>query len=221
MGTPTPARVLFFALLLVATAAPSDGQEPVDRPRVGLVLSGGGARGIAHIGVLEVLEGLRVPVDVVVGTSMGALVGGLYAAGVPVDSIRGVVSNADWDALLADTPVRASLDFPLRARQRRYTIEIEAGLSSDGVILPGGLIAGQELGLLLRRATAPVAAVEDFRDLPISYAAVATDIAPPPCAPQLLTFLPSNDSHSLIVVSSLALARRFESPRQLTHQMAP
>ena len=72
MGTPTPARVLFFALLLVATAAPSDGQEPVDRPRVGLVLSGGGARGIAHIGVLEVLEGLRVPVDVVVGTSMGA-----------------------------------------------------------------------------------------------------------------------------------------------------
>ena len=147
-----------------------------DRPTIGLVLSGGGARGLAHVGVLEVLEELRVPVDLIAGTSMGAIVGGLYASGLPADSIRALVAGAQWEAILSDRPPRSALDLAHRTRQRRYTVEIEAGLSGAGLTLPGGFISGQELGLLLRRATLPVAAVERFDRLPIPYAAVATDI---------------------------------------------
>lgn len=173
-------RGILLALGLAAGfASPGIAQEPVppDRPRIALVLSGGGARGIAHIGVLEVLEELRVPVDLITGTSMGAIIGGLYASGLPADSIRMLVTRADWEAILADSPPRPALDFPHRARQHRYSVEIEVRLSRAGLTLPRGLISGQEFGLLLRRATLPVATVEEFARLPIPFAAVATDIA--------------------------------------------
>ena len=168
--------LLFASLALTPLAATAQDPAPSDRPTIGLVLSGGGARGLAHVGVLEVLEELRVPVDLIAGTSMGAIVGGLYASGLPADSIRALVAGAQWETILSDRPPRSALDFPHRTRQRRYTVEIEAGLSGAGLTLPGGLISGQELGLLLRRATLPVAAVERFDRLPIPYAAVATDI---------------------------------------------
>lgn len=172
------AILLVIALAAVPKASESVAQELADdRPRIGLALSGGGARGLAHVGVLEVLEELRVPIDVITGTSMGAIVGGLYASGLPADSIRGLLSHVDWEEILSDTPPRSSIDFAHRARQRRDTVEIEIGLSRDGPTLPSGLISGQELGLLLRRVTLPVAAVEDFTRLPIPFAAVATDIA--------------------------------------------
>ena len=173
-------RGLVLGLALAAgVPAPGAGQEaaPLERPRIAVALSGGGARGIAHVGVLEVLEELRVPVDLITGTSMGAIVGGLYASGLPADSIRMLVTRADWEAILADTPPRPALDFPHRARQHRYGVEIEVRLSRAGLTLPRGLISGQELGLLLRRATLPVATVDEFARLPIPFAAVATDIA--------------------------------------------
>ncbi|HET7692099.1 MAG TPA: patatin-like phospholipase family protein [Gemmatimonadota bacterium] len=150
--------------------------EPPSRPTIGLVLSGGGARGLAHVGVLEVLEELRVPVDLIAGTSMGAIVGGLYASGIPSDSLRAIVADIEWDRILADTPPRSSLAFQRRAQQRRYPVELEIGITGEGLALPSGLIAGQDLGLLLRRRSLPVAAVEDFSRLPIPFAAVATDI---------------------------------------------
>lgn len=166
--------VAAFAIALSPLAAAA--QEPADRPTIGVVLSGGGARGLAHVGVLEVLEDLRVPVDLIAGTSMGAIVGGLYASGLPSDSLRAIVADVDWDRILADTPPRSALAFHRRAEERRYPVELEIGITADGLALPGGLIAGQDLGLLLRRQSLPVADVEDFSRLPIPFAAVATDI---------------------------------------------
>ena len=172
------AILLVIALAAVPKATESAAQEPAAdrRPRIGLALSGGGARGLAHVGVLEVLEELRVPIDVITGTSMGAIVGGLYASGLPADSLRVLVSSVDWEQILTDAPPRSALDFAHRARQRRDTVEIEVGLTRAGLELPPGLISGQDLGLLLRRITLPVATVEDFARLPVPFAAIATDI---------------------------------------------
>lgn len=108
---------------------------------------------------------------------MGALVGGLYASGLSPGSIHSVVAGLDWERILADTPSRTSLGFSLRAEELRYPIQLEIGLSRKGLQLPGGLISGQDLGLLLRLHTLPVAGVEDFSRLPTPFAAVATDIA--------------------------------------------
>ncbi len=163
------------ATTLTPTTAIAQG-PPSDRPTIGLVLSGGGARGLAHVGVLEVLEELRVPVDVIAGTSMGAIVGGLYASGLPSDSLRAMVEEIDWGLLLSDTPPRSSLAFHRRAEERRYPVELEIGVSASGLALPGGLIAGQDMGLLLRRHSLPVAAVEEFSRLPTPFGAMATDI---------------------------------------------
>ncbi|HJR54406.1 MAG TPA: patatin-like phospholipase family protein [Gemmatimonadota bacterium] len=176
---PFPRTMLLLAAFLAIALAPiaAIAQEPTaDRPTIGLVLSGGGARGLAHVGVLEVLEELRIPVDVIAGTSMGAIVGGLYAAGLPSDSLRAMIEEIDWELLLSDTPPRSSLAFHRRAEERRYPVELEIGISAGGLVLPGGLIAGQDMGLLLRRHSLPVAAVDDFSRLPTPFAGVATDI---------------------------------------------
>ena len=174
---PALAGVATLAALLSPVAVTAQDPPDVTRPTVGLVLSGGGARGLAHIGVLEVLEELRVPVDLVTGASMGAIVGGLYASGRSPAEIRAILEDLEWERILADAPPRDALDVSRRAESRRYAVELELGLSRHGLVLPGGLVAGQDLGLLLRRHTLPVATVEDFNRLPIPYAAVAADIA--------------------------------------------
>jgi NTE family protein len=175
-----------FSLILAVLALASPGllaaQEPETpaagqaRPRIGLVLSGGGARGLAHIGVLQELERLRVPVHVITGTSMGAIIGGLYAAGIPADSLAAVARNADWERLLSDARPRDMLDPRRREEGLRYAFEFELGWGRHGPRLPPGLIAGQALSLSLRRLTLPVASVEDFTQLPIPFACVATDL---------------------------------------------
>lgn len=168
------APLLGSALLLVPLL-PSAGPAQ-ERPRIGLALSGGGARGLAHVGVLRELEARRIPIDVVAGTSMGAVVGGLYASGLSPGEIETLVETVDWEALLSETPPRSALGHRARAEQRRTPVAFEIGLGGGGVRLPGGLLTGQPLDLLLRRLTLPVAAVDDFSALPTPFAAVATDI---------------------------------------------
>lgn len=171
----TYARLLpLIAFLVALSPRGASAQDP--RPRIGLVLSGGGARGLAHVGVLRELEAMRVPIDVVAGTSMGAIVGGLYAAGLAPDEIAAAVDTLDWATILSETPPRSALDFRVRTEERRTPVSIEVGLTGGGVRLPGGLLAGQRLGLLLRRHTVHVAAIESFAELPTPFAAVATDI---------------------------------------------
>jgi NTE family protein len=160
-------------------ASPHDAAVPADgeRPRVGLVLSGGGARGLAHIGVLKVLEELRIPIDAVAGTSMGAVVGGLYAAGLQPDEIDSVFARLDWQDLLSDRPPRHDLVFRRKQDDRGILARGSLGVrTGEGVDLPLGLVQGQKITQLLRAATLHVAEVQDFDRLPVPFRALATDL---------------------------------------------
>jgi NTE family protein len=144
------------------------------RRRVCLVLSGGGARGAAHIGVLKVLEELRVPIDCVVGTSMGSIVGAAYASGLSPEQIATVVRDADWDALLSDSPPRAERSVYTKELERARVGSAELGLRRSGLVLPQGFLVGHQLHFFLQRIVAQ-ARVDRFDDLPIPYRAIATD----------------------------------------------
>jgi NTE family protein len=143
---------------------------------VGLVLSGGGARGLAHIGVLKILERLQVPVDAIAGTSMGAVVGGLYASGMSAAEIEALVRTLDWRASFQDSSPRQDLDYRRKQEEGQFLVRLPVGFDRDGFRLPRGLIQGQKLTQVLRRQTLPVAAIDDFDRLPVRFRAVATDI---------------------------------------------
>ncbi|HEY5810155.1 MAG TPA: patatin-like phospholipase family protein [Povalibacter sp.] len=150
--------------------------ETVARPRVGLVLSGGGARGAAHVGVLKVLDEMRIPVDAIAGTSMGAVVGGLYASGMSADEIEKLISSVNWQDAFQDRPPRAELGFRRKQDDRNFLVRYALGVREDGFVLPQGLVQGQKLEQVLRNAALPVAEVRDFDRLPIPFRAVATDL---------------------------------------------
>ncbi|MEJ2503931.1 MAG: patatin-like phospholipase family protein [Gemmatimonadota bacterium] len=139
-------------------------------------MGGGGARGAAHVGVLKVLEELNVPVDFVVGTSMGALVGGLYACGVSVREMEAWLEGADWDALFRDGPSYSELSMRRKREVREFPVPLEVGVGRRGVQLPNGLIAGQKLNATLRQLTYRAARVQDFDSLAVPFRAVATDL---------------------------------------------
>ena len=123
------------------------------------------------------LEELNVPVDYIAGTSMGAVVGGLYASGMSADELATTILTLDWEELLRDKPPRKDLAFRRKDDELRYVLDIEAGLQKGKVVLPSGLLSGQKLGLLLQSLTLPVSGVRDFDDLPIPFRAVATDVS--------------------------------------------
>ncbi len=152
--------------------------EPPKRPRVGLALGGGGARGMAHIGVIRALEQLHVPVDYVVGTSMGSIVGGLYACGYTPDEIEKLVKTIHWDTLFQDAPERPQQSFRQKEDDFEHLIPFEFGLNlkKGGLVLPPGLIAGSKLGYVLESAMLGCSSVPDFDHLRIPFRAVATDI---------------------------------------------
>lgn len=147
------------------------------RPRcIGLVLGGGGARGAAHIGVLQVLEREHIPICRITGTSMGSIVGGMYAAGYDSQELESVITTLDWKDLFSDDPARA--DMPMRRKDAdyRYLLNFEVGYKDGRIITPAGLIQGQKLILLLRRLLLSTWDVHDFDQLSIPFRAVATDI---------------------------------------------
>src|SRR5258705_1140934 len=139
----TPARIaalLALALLAGSLAA----QQLPARPRIGLVLGGGGARGGAHLGVLEVLEELRVPVDCIAGTSMGTLSGGAYAAGVSPGEIQDIVGKTDWINMFDDSAGRQSLDLRHKEIDDRFYSGLEFGVSRQGLRFREGALAGEK-----------------------------------------------------------------------------
>ena len=173
--------ILVVALSLPTVAGAEDGQRaadvtPSDRLRVGLVLGGGGARGAAHIGVLRELERMRVPVDAIAGTSMGAIVGGLYASGMSVAELEQLVAEMDWAAAMSDEPDRSDLRFRRKQDARDYPIDLDIGLERGRPKLPLGLVQGQKLDLILRNLTLSVSHIKDFDELPIPFRAIASDI---------------------------------------------
>jgi NTE family protein len=146
------------------------------RPRIGLALSGGGARGAAHIGVLRVLEEHRVPVDFIAGTSMGALVGGLYASGLSPAQLDSVISDLDWMEAFADRIPRRDRSFHRKRDDDLFLVKSKPGLRGSHLQFPPGLLDGQRVDLLLKRLTLPAYTVRDFDDLGIPYRAVGADI---------------------------------------------
>lgn len=146
------------------------------RPRVGLVLSGGGARGYAHIGVLKALEKMHVPVDCIAATSMGAVVGGLYASGLPASELDARLSRTDLSDIVFDRNERAQLPQTLREDSFQYPIGISAGMDNGKVKLPIGLVQGNKLLTLLQDWTSAWPGDVDFNHLPIPFRTIATDL---------------------------------------------
>ena len=167
------ALMIGLALLCApAIAAASGAEEPV--PRVGLALSGGGAKGFAHIGVLKVLEEAGVPIDVVSGTSMGSIVGALYAIGYTVDEIEGIALGEDWEDLFDDRIPRRDRALEQKPMEDRYIVSLP--IVGGGVGLPRGMVAGQKISALLDHLTLSVHGCGDFSEFPIPFVCVATDI---------------------------------------------
>ena len=169
--------LLALLILMVSGPAPDVAEAGSGRPRIGLVLGGGGARGIAHIGVLKMLEELRIPVDCVAGTSMGSIIGGLYASGMTPDQMSEAVQRIDWPMAFTDGPPRADLPFRIKQEQRVLLTNSGVGIKDGSVQLPRSLLQGQNLSLLLEELALPAAEIRDFDQLRIPYRAVATDLA--------------------------------------------
>jgi NTE family protein len=150
-------------------------QNAPSRPRIVLALGGGAARGFAHIGVLEWLEEHRIPVDAVVGTSIGGLVGGVYAMGMPPREIRALVNVLPWDQLFQSETPYALKSFRRKEDERAYPAHLELGLRG-GLNLPSGLNPGQPVDLLLDRLARPYGTLSRFDDLPVPFRCVATDM---------------------------------------------
>jgi len=174
--------VLAGASLAAAAQAPSPpapasaAVSPPARPRVGLVLSGGGARGLAHVGVLKVLERERIPVDVIAGTSMGAIIGGLYASGMSADTLEAELLKVQWDRVFASRVDRQQLSQRRKEEDFEIAPLLEIGMRDGELRTPLGALSGRGLESLLRRYTLPVRDVRDFDRLPIPFRAVATDM---------------------------------------------
>ena len=145
------------------------------RPVIAVVLGGGGARGAAHVGVLRALEGLGVPIDIITGTSAGAIVGGLYAAGHSPDDIDRALRSTDWDAALEDRPPRSRRIQNNRADERAMIAREVAGVSALEVKAPSALLQGQQFDFILRNLTLAASNTKDFDRLRVRFRAVATD----------------------------------------------
>ena len=144
------------------------------RPKIGLVLGGGGALGLSHIGVLKVLEEQRVPIDFIVGTSMGSIIAGFYACGMSPDEMQNSLANLDWDEVMSDETPRRELFFRRKIEDQRYLFEM--GLNWGGTKMGTGMAAGQKFNNVLQYITLRSVAVTNFDNLPIPYRAVATDL---------------------------------------------
>jgi NTE family protein len=160
----------------LAQAAQIEPPTPAkSRPKIGLALSGGGARGAAHIGVIKVLEELRIPIDYIAGTSMGALVGAAYASGTSISELERRLEATDWEDLLTDTSPREDRSFTRKEEDQTRLLKLELGVKDGSVRLPAGAISGQKLDTLFSLITRNAPGSTDFDRLPIPFRAVATD----------------------------------------------
>lgn len=173
-----------LASLICALTAAAAGAEPAaqqapgpeGRPRIGLVLAGGGAKGGAHVGVLKVLEEMRIPVDCIAGTSMGALVGAGYASGIPAAELQEFVVGIDWKSVVGGLGQRDLQPIEQKRAGVTYSNDFEFGLKGGKVLLPSGIVETANIENLLRSYVARARMQPDFDKLPIPFRAVATDM---------------------------------------------
>ena len=164
MGTPAYAQSV--------SPPPAAGKS---RPKVGLVLSGGGARGAAQVGVIKVLEELRIPIDFIAGSSMGALVGAAYASGTSAAELEDRLRGQDWERLLTDESPRSDRSFLRKEEDQNRLLRLELGVKDGSIRLPPGAISGQKFDILFSQITRSVSPGVIFDDLPIPFRAVATN----------------------------------------------
>ena len=143
---------LGFPVYAQSNTSENSVKEIKKRPKIALVLSGGGARGFAHVGVLRALKEMRVPIDMVVGTSMGAVVGGAYAAGRSVDDLDDMIRTTSWDSVVADRPARDALDYRRREEDLLLPSRIELAVTQNGFTLPPAAAGNAALEQALTRS---------------------------------------------------------------------
>lgn len=178
-------RWLFSILCILALIWPAmaSAQAPSEalvlghpRPKIALVLAGGGAKGAAHMGVLKALEEMHVPVDIVIGTSMGAYVAGLYATGMSADEIESFIYSVDWNTGYRDRVNRSQRRVRDKEYEDRYQLTTDLGVRLDGVYAPRGVVQGQNMLRILRETSGNLMPFQSFDDLVVPFRAVATDI---------------------------------------------
>jgi NTE family protein len=166
---------LLITMSVYARAVPADPPEPAKRPRVGVALGGGAALGLSHIGVLKWFEEHRIPVDFVAGTSMGGLVGGLYATGHTAAEMTQFVEQINWEDVLRLGPKYQDRTYRRKQDLREFPNQMELGIKK-GIRRPEGLSSGHGVGLMLSRITRPYGQLDSFDELPIPFRCVATDL---------------------------------------------
>lgn len=170
-----------YAVMILAVglwypcSADAQDSAPANRPKIGVVFGGGGAKGAAHIGVLKVLEEQRIPVDYVGGTSMGAIVGALYASGLSAAELEKVITAIDWKDVFKGDPDRRDIDYR-RKREDFQNLRLTVGIKDGKVAMPKGLIQDQKVNVLFETLMLHTSDIEDFDKLPIPYRAVAADL---------------------------------------------
>jgi NTE family protein len=170
-------RASFIVILLIIVFVSSlDGiRAQSKKAGIGLTLSGGGAKGLAHIGLLKAIDSAELNIDYLSGASMGSIIGGLYAAGYSGDSIEAIARNIDWDVLLSNTIPMTSYTMEEKGEYGKYAVELP--IKNRKIGLPAGFLESQELWLTLEEYFFPVAAVKDFNKLNIPFRCIGTDLA--------------------------------------------
>ncbi|MDC1287743.1 patatin-like phospholipase family protein, partial [Gammaproteobacteria bacterium] len=162
---------LLLALLLFVF------QAQAERPKIGLALAGGGAKGSAHIAVLELLEANNIPVDYVAGTSIGAYIGGLYALGHSAAEIKQIMYSANLDSGFSDAIDRKKLPYRVKRQHDKFNAGLELGYGDGELLLPWGVLYGQSMSLAFRRSVGNIPSFKSFDELAIPFRAIATDLA--------------------------------------------
>ena len=207
-------KIALISLVVVVSFVSGFSQSALPpRPKVGLVLEGGGALGLAHIGVIQWLEEHRIPVNYVAGTSMGGLVGGIYATGYSAAEVKELVETINWDQVLQGQTPYKDLSFRRKQDAVEYPNHLEFGLRK-GLQFPEGFNSGQEVVMILDRIALPYSEVKDFNDLPIPFACVATDLV------TSRQFVFREGSLSLALRSTMALPGIFSPVRWDGHIFA-
>ena len=159
-------------LLLAITAA--EAQQHSARPKIGLTLSGGGAKGLAHIGILKAIDSAGLKIDYITGTSMGSVIGGLYAIGYSADTIEKIARTIDWDIMLSNQSSLRSVFMAEKEEYGKYVLELP--WVNHKFRLPTGILEGQELWLKFSELFFPVSEIKDFSKFSIPFKCIATDV---------------------------------------------
>lgn len=163
-----------FSCILILSFLSTSYSSDTNRPKVGLVLSGGGAKGFAHIGTLKMLDSLQIPIDYIVGTSIGGIVGALYSIGYNGLDLEEIVTQEDWLQIFTDKPPRIALPYFPKKETGKY--QVEFGFEQFKPTAPSGLIFGQKISLLFSSLTFPYEKFRNFDQLPIPFRCVAVDL---------------------------------------------